>query len=49
LYNCKSHREIKVKRVTRLSPENQVPLGGYYGGHPPQMVPFFRKKSSQMC
>jgi hypothetical protein len=34
-----------IKRATRLSPENQVTLGGYYGGHPPQkMVPFFRKK-----
>jgi hypothetical protein len=26
----------KVKRATRLSPENQVPLRGYYRGHPPQ-------------
>jgi hypothetical protein len=34
-----------IKRATRLSPETQVTLGGYYGGHPPQkMVPFFRKK-----
>jgi hypothetical protein len=24
-----------IKRATRLSPENQVTLGGYYGGHPP--------------
>jgi hypothetical protein len=23
------------KRATRLSPETQVTLGGYYGGHPP--------------
>jgi hypothetical protein len=31
--------------ATRLSPENQVTLGGYYGGHPPpKMVPFFCKK-----
>jgi hypothetical protein len=33
---------------TWLSPENQVTLGGYYGGHPPppeKMVPFFRKNS----
>jgi hypothetical protein len=34
-----------IKRAIRLSPETQVTLGGYYGGHPPQkMVPFFRKK-----
>jgi hypothetical protein len=27
-----------------VSPENQVTLGGYYGGHPPpKMVPFFAK------
>jgi hypothetical protein len=24
-----------IKRATRLSPETQVTLGGYYGGHPP--------------
>jgi hypothetical protein len=24
-----------MKRATRLSPETQVTLGGYYGGHPP--------------
>jgi hypothetical protein len=37
-----------IKRATWLSPETQVTLGGYYGGHPsPQeMVPFFRKKST---
>jgi hypothetical protein len=35
-----------INRATRLSPETQVTLGGYYGGHPPpkKMVPFFRKK-----
>jgi hypothetical protein len=34
-----------IKKATRLSPENQVTLGGYCGGHPPpkKMVPFFRK------
>jgi hypothetical protein len=32
-----------IKRATRLSPETKVTLGGYYGGHPPKMVPFFRK------
>jgi hypothetical protein len=37
-----------IKRATRLSPETQVTLGGYYGGHPPQkMVPFFRKKPTR--
>jgi hypothetical protein len=25
-----------IKRATRLYPENQVTLGGYYGGLPPQ-------------
>jgi hypothetical protein len=35
-----------IKRATRLSPETQVTLGGYYGGHPPpKMVSFFRKKT----
>jgi hypothetical protein len=24
-----------IKRATRLSPETQVTLGGYYGGQPP--------------
>jgi hypothetical protein len=35
-----------MKRATRLSPETQVTLGGYYGGHPPpkKMVPFSYKK-----
>jgi hypothetical protein len=38
-----------IKRATRLSPETQVTLGGYYGGQPPppKMVPFFRKKSTR--
>jgi hypothetical protein len=35
-----------IKRATQLSPETQVTLGGYYGGHPPKMVPFFRKKET---
>jgi hypothetical protein len=36
-----------IKRATRLSPENQVTLGGYYGGHPPPQKKwshFFAKK-----
>jgi hypothetical protein len=38
-----------IKRATRLSPETQVTLGGYCGGHPPpQMVPFFRAKTKQL-
>jgi hypothetical protein len=37
-----------IKRATRFSPETQVTLGGYYGGHPPpKMVPFFRKKPTR--
>jgi hypothetical protein len=38
-----------IKRATRLSPETQVTLGGYYGGQPPppKMVPFFRKKPTR--
>jgi hypothetical protein len=40
---CKHHQFNK--RATRLSPETQVTLGGYYGGHPPQKNgPIFRKK-----
>jgi hypothetical protein len=37
-----------IKRATRLSPEAQVTLGGYYGGHPPPQKngPFFRKKTN---
>jgi hypothetical protein len=35
-----------IKRATRLSPETQVTLEGYYGGHPPKMVPFLRKKET---
>jgi hypothetical protein len=39
--------------ATRLSPENQVPLGGYRGGHSPpppkkKMVPFYRKKNRML-
>jgi hypothetical protein len=34
-----------IKRATRLSPETQVTLGGYYGGHPPKKWShFFAKK-----
>jgi hypothetical protein len=33
-----------MKRATRLSPETQVTLGGYYGGIPPKNGPIFRKK-----
>jgi hypothetical protein len=34
-----------IKRATRLSPETQVTLGSYYGGHPPQKWShFFAKK-----
>jgi hypothetical protein len=38
----------KVKRATRLSPENQVPLGGYYGGHPPTNGPIFFRKNLRL-
>jgi hypothetical protein len=37
-----------MERATRLSPETQVTLGGYCGGHPPKMVPFFRAKTKQL-
>jgi hypothetical protein len=33
-----------MKRATRLSPETQVTLAGYYGGHPPQNGPIFAQK-----
>jgi hypothetical protein len=33
-----------IKRVTRLSPETQVTLGGYYGGHPAKNGPIFSQK-----
>jgi hypothetical protein len=33
-----------MQRATRLSPETQVTLGGYYGGHPPQNGPIFAQK-----
>jgi hypothetical protein len=37
-----------IKRATRLSPETQVTLGGYYGGHPPPPNgPVFLKKSTR--
>jgi hypothetical protein len=35
-----------IKRATRLSPETQVTLGGYYGGHPPQNGPIFSQKGN---
>jgi hypothetical protein len=37
-----------IKRETRLSPENQVTLGGYYGGHPPppKNGPIFSQKTN---
>jgi hypothetical protein len=39
-----------IKRATRLSPETQVTLGGYYGGIPPKkMVPFLCKKENNSC
>jgi hypothetical protein len=34
-----------IKRATRLSPENQVTLGGYYGGIPPKNGPIFLQKT----
>jgi hypothetical protein len=37
-----------IKRATRLSPETQVTLGGYCGGAPPKMVPFFHAKTKQL-
>jgi hypothetical protein len=51
LYNCKSHHEIKVKRATQLSLLKPSPPRGLLRGAPPppKMVPFFHKKSSQMC
>jgi hypothetical protein len=36
-----------IKRATRLSPETQVTLGGYYGGHPPKNGPIFSQKSTR--
>jgi hypothetical protein len=33
-----------MKRATRLSPETQVTLGGYYGGHPPKKWSHFLAK-----
>jgi hypothetical protein len=37
-----------MKRATRLSPENQVTLGGYCGGHPPLKWSHFRAKIKQL-
>jgi hypothetical protein len=37
-----------MKRATRLSPENQVTLGGYCGGHPPPKWSHFRAKMKQL-
>jgi hypothetical protein len=37
-----------MQRATRLSPETQVTLGGYCGGHPPQNGPIFRAKTKQL-
>jgi hypothetical protein len=38
-----------IKRATWLSPETQVTLGGYCGGHPPpKMVPFLRKNKKKL-
>jgi hypothetical protein len=37
-----------MQRATRLSPETQVTLGGYYGGHPPQNGPIFAQKTKQL-
>jgi hypothetical protein len=38
-----------MKRATRLSPETQVTLGGYYGGHPPpKKWTHFRAKTKQL-
>jgi hypothetical protein len=36
-----------MKRATRLSPETQVTLGGYYGGIPPKWS-HFRAKTKQL-
>jgi hypothetical protein len=44
--NVNINKSIKLKGNLAF-PENQVTLGGYYGGHPPleKMVPFFHKNS----
>jgi hypothetical protein len=34
-----------IKRATRLSPETQVTLGGYYGGIPPKKCSHFFAKN----
>jgi hypothetical protein len=37
-----------MQRATRLSPETQVTLGGYYGGHFPPKWSHFRAKTKQL-
>jgi hypothetical protein len=37
-----------IKRATRLSPETQVTLGGYYGGHPPKKWSHFFAKNPRV-
>jgi hypothetical protein len=37
-----------MKRATRLSPETQVTLGGYCGGHPPPKWSHFHAKTKQL-
>jgi hypothetical protein len=37
-----------MQRVTRLSPETQVTLGGYYGGQPPPKWSHFHAKTKQL-
>jgi hypothetical protein len=36
-----------IKRATRLSPETQVTLGGYYAPPPPENGPIFSQKSTR--
>jgi hypothetical protein len=38
----------QIERATRLSPETQVTLGGYCGGHPPPKWSHFRAKIKQL-
>jgi hypothetical protein len=44
--DVKINKSIKLKGNLAF-PENQVTLGGYYGGHPPKKWPHFFAKSSQ--
>jgi hypothetical protein len=37
-----------MQRATRLSPETQVTLGGYYGGIPPPKWSHFHAKTKQL-